>query len=354
MRRVTIQAASRLFAALMLVLLLASPSARGQALPSRKDLKEWVENAQRWGRLQFADLPYHFIARVHYTLGGNAAPLEGTFEVLWAAPDRYRVEFRLGDTNETDLVLGDKKYVVRSTPNMTLAMWSVSDFLFSKFPPGGLPNPDALTDISSTGDGASRQICATVGETAAMEHHMCFDANTTELISQHSFRNPHGVMAKFPSSIDLTDYTMLGKMRFPRKLVKEYGPQKIEAALEKWETVASFGEDLFTPLPKATVWDSCVSPKIQPPARPNYRPTAPTFRDPKTGDPQLVYLAVYEVIGTDGLPKEVIELFGPPGKPAEKFVGDLHHVRSPVLLCDGKPVEYETVVLYWPLGGFFR
>ncbi len=342
MRRATIQAASRLVAALALVFFVCG-SARAQALPSKKELKQWVEDAQKWGRLQYAELPYHFVAKVHYTLTGNPAPVEGTFEVLWAAPDRYRAELRMGDTVETDLVLKDKKYVTRNPPTMTLAMWSITDFLFSKFPPGGLPNPDALIDISTTGDGASRQICATVGETAVVEHRMCFDANTQELISQHSFRNPHGVMAKFPSSIDLTDYITLGKMRFPRKLVKEYGPLKIEAAVEKWEIVASFDADVFTPLPKATVWGWCVSAKIQASSGPSHLPTAPTFRDSKTSDRQLVYLAVYEVIGTDGLPKEVTELFGPSGKPTEKFVADLHHARSPVLLCDGKPIEYETV-----------
>ena len=37
--------------------------------------------------------------------------LDGSYEVLWAAPDRYRLELRLGSVGETDVVLGNEKYV---------------------------------------------------------------------------------------------------------------------------------------------------------------------------------------------------------------------------------------------------
>ncbi len=30
--------------------------------------------------------------------------MDGTYEILWVAADRYRVEFRMGDIGETDLV----------------------------------------------------------------------------------------------------------------------------------------------------------------------------------------------------------------------------------------------------------
>jgi len=356
MRRGTIPAASRSFAALAFILLFICGFARGQSLPSKKDLTKWVEAAEKSNSLLSEDLPsYHFVANVRYTLSSNAAPLEGTFEVLWAAPDRYRVEFRLGKIGETDLVLKDKKYVIRNTPMMMLSMWSISDFLFSKIKPVGSPNPQSLTDISSIGDGASRQICLTAGDTTAVEHRLCFDANTTELISEHHFPNPHGFMAKFPLAADLTDYTNLGKTRYPQHLMTEYGPQKIEAVVEKWEAVAGFAEDLFTPPPKATVWDWCADPKLKAPA---YRTTVPALpvlsgvRDPKTGEPSMAYVAVYKVVGTNGFPKQVTELFAPPGKLAEKFVDDQHHVRSDVRICDGKPIEYETVDVYWPLGPY--
>jgi hypothetical protein len=351
MGRATIRAASQFLAALTLVLLLVAAPARGQALPSKKELTKWVENAEKSSSLLSEDLPpYHFVANVRYTLGTDTAPLEGTFEVLWAAPDRYRVEFRLGKIGETDLVLGDKKYVLRNTPTMTLAMWNVSAFLFSRIPPGGSGPGESVNNIASVGDGASREICATAGDTSSFKREFCFDANVPELVSRHTHPNPHGAMPGSTFSVDLTDYITLGKLRYPRHLTRQSGPERIEATVQRLEAVQNFSDDLFAPLPNATVWDWCFAPEIRTPKSNSTPLYGPFVSDSPIGTFAIPYVAFYKIVGVDGTPRRVTQLFGPPEKSARTFFDRERHEKSSAHLCDGKPIEYETVFLYWPLG----
>jgi len=115
--------------AFALALVLSSVPALAQSLPDKNEVREWIKKAQEASDLRSPGAaPYHLVAKTRYAIGDKT--MDGTYEILWAAPDRYRVEFRMGDIGETDLVLGDKKYVERNTQTMTLPMWSVSSILF--------------------------------------------------------------------------------------------------------------------------------------------------------------------------------------------------------------------------------
>ena len=339
----------RVFAAIILMLI--AFSAQAQSLPAKKEVRKWIEEAMKASVLQSVDAPpYHFVAKIRYTLGDKNPTLDGTYEVLWAAPDRYRVEFRLGNTGETDVVLGDKKYVERNTPTMTLAMRSVSEFLFSSVPPGGFVPDESVHELSSTGDGPTREICAKVGGSTWLKRQFCFDAATSELISQHLHPSAPSSELSTNYSFDLTDYMTLGKIRFPKHLKSEYGPERIDVSVDKLDAVQSFGENLFAPLPKGTVWDWCLSPKIQTPITTSPSPTFPLVRDPSTDSRGIPYVGMYMIVGADGVARQVTELYGP----AERFVKDLlyeqRHERAPLHVCNGKPIEYETIVKIWPLG----
>jgi hypothetical protein len=71
--------------------------ASGQVLPDKKVVQEWVSKARNSGGLQSPDdQPYHLVAKLRYTLADKT--IEAMYEILWAAPDRYRVEFRGGES----------------------------------------------------------------------------------------------------------------------------------------------------------------------------------------------------------------------------------------------------------------
>src|SRR5260370_32556254 len=93
---------------LLVAITVFSPvSTCAQSLPDKKEVKQWAKKGLEISDLQSPSAtPYHLVASFHYGLGDNT--FDGTYEVLWAAPDRYRVEFRIGDLGETDVVIGDK------------------------------------------------------------------------------------------------------------------------------------------------------------------------------------------------------------------------------------------------------
>jgi hypothetical protein len=317
-----------------------------QSLPDKKDVMEWVRKAQEASDLQSPDAaPYHLVAKIRYTI--NDKTMDATYEILWSAPDRYRVEFRMGDTGETDLVLGDKKYVKRNTPTMTLPMWSISSLLFFSTPMRSAPSSDTVHELSWLGDGSNRQICAIVGESATFKHELCFDADTTELTATHTHPRAHSSVVGAKLAMDLTDYVSLGKMRYPQRMIRVSGPEAIDATVEKWEAVQKFDKDVFVPLSNSIIWDWCSAPKIEMP-KSNGPYVPPLNVNPVTGTLSFPYFGLYKVVRADGTVKEATLLVGDPEGPAKELLARQTHDPSAVHVCGGKPVEYESMFLMWP------
>jgi hypothetical protein len=318
-----------------------------QSLPSKKEATEWVRKAQEASNLHSPDAPpYHLVAKIRYTLADKT--MDGAYEILWSGPERYRVEFRMGEIGETDLVLGDKKYVQRNTPTMTLPMWSLSSILFfpAVLPITSSPVSDTVHKLSWHGEGANRQICATVGESVAIDHELCFDAKTTELTATGAHAKPHSSVINATIAMDLTDYASLGKMRYPQHVVRRLGPEAIEASIEKWEAVEKFDEKMFEPLPNGIVWDWCSTPKIEMPK--SNRPYVPPINvDPISGTLSFPYFGLYKVVRADGTLKQATLLFGSPKGPAKELLDIQRRDRSAKVVCGAKPVEYETILATW-------
>ena len=129
--------------------------------------------------------------------------------------------------------------------------------------------------------------------------------------------------------------------------MRRWGPESIDATIEKWESVQDFDETVFAPLPNSTVWDWCSTPKIEMPKSDG--PYAPPINvDSMSGSLSFPYIALYKVVRADGTVKEATLLFGSPNGPAKELLERQRHDRSAVLVCDGKPVEYETMFVIWP------
>jgi len=95
-----------------------------QSLPSKKDAVDLIKKVETQTRLTAAGRsPFRLVAKLRWTSGANSS--DGTYEVLWAAPGRFREEFRLGPINETDVALGDKLYILRSNGVVTYPLWRV-------------------------------------------------------------------------------------------------------------------------------------------------------------------------------------------------------------------------------------
>jgi len=86
-----------------------------QSLPSKREAVILLQKAGEQTLLAVPGRPsFHIVAKLHHVVGTNS--FEGSYELLWATPERFREEFRLGDAGETDVALEDKIYVLRNTP----------------------------------------------------------------------------------------------------------------------------------------------------------------------------------------------------------------------------------------------
>src|SRR5579863_7474072 len=93
-----------LFAAMALV---GAPSAGAQALPTLDEASALLKKAIDATNLKApGGPPFHLIAKIHYALNDKTA--DGKYEILYASPDRYRVQLQLDGVGETDIALGDK------------------------------------------------------------------------------------------------------------------------------------------------------------------------------------------------------------------------------------------------------
>src|SRR5271165_6105607 len=97
---------------------------KAQSLPSKEEAISLLQRAFEGMKLQEAGTPpYHLVARVHIEMEGTFR--DGVYEVLWAAPDRFRENFKIEALAETDLVLSDKLYVFRTSPLVMFPFYAV-------------------------------------------------------------------------------------------------------------------------------------------------------------------------------------------------------------------------------------
>jgi hypothetical protein len=330
-----------------LALLYFPTPVRGQALPSRKEAADWISKAEAASRLDAPGMPpFHLVAKIHYALGDQN--LDGTYEILWAAPDRYRLELRLGNIGETDVILGDKKYVERTTPTMSLPMWSVTKLFGFDFPARSSgPVNYHVNKLTYVNDGSTPHICATVND-SSLHRQFCFDAASRGVVSEHTLVDSHSLPPNWAFSTDLTDYKSLGQTRFPQKLAIHIGPGAVEAKIEKWEPVQTFGENIFVPLSIGKLWDWCATPEIRQPSHPP--PANPLFIPygaSSTTQMTVAYVALYKVVAPDGRTVVVEPILATPTDHLNALVEQQRRSPSPVHSCDGKAIQYETTVEFW-------
>ena len=107
----------RTFVFALLALAFAVPAARAQNVPSKKEAKELLRKAAADSELRGSGAaPFHLLANFKYTLDNNT--VDGMYELFWAAPDKYREYFKMGDVVETDIAAGNKLYVDPGTSRL--------------------------------------------------------------------------------------------------------------------------------------------------------------------------------------------------------------------------------------------
>jgi len=304
--------------------------ARAQSVPSRKDATTLLHAAIARANLSSADTPpFHLVAAVHYDLDGQAS--DGSYEMFWAAPDRFREELHLGAIFDIRVASESALYVARNTPVATLADWSVTQLLRS---PLGLSEKWGVDRVFSERKSNPHPTCYELIRDE-LTVHVCLDPQTNDPASVQVESRNLGVL----SQTELSEYIVLGKSRFPGRLVRHVPTQNLTITVNTLETITSPKEELFTAPTGAEKWDWC----------PDAFPTGYVTGAEGEIGPQVPVdviprgiTAWYFMIGRDGYVKKSAAIHSDPAfarRYSYRYVG----ARYPVVLCGKKPIEYEIV-----------
>lgn len=306
--------------------------AHGQSVPTKTEAADNLKSVIRQVNLHNPDLPpFHLKAKIHYEV--NKRVTDAEYELYWAAPDRFRRDYRAGNAVDTDWVVDGKRYVVRPQPEELLPLVCLNDLIFA--PLNFLGDAPKINKVQRKNVGGTKQTCIE-SDQESYNNHVCFGAagEIVSAVSIYEFRT------KTPR-VDLEDFAALGQGRYPRRIIRHWSPGTLEIKIDSVEAVTTFADGLFTPAPTAVHLDSCVDPVRagQPPALYDSHDWSSQYG---SNSPVDIYpeptAAFYVVIGTDGRMIQNVPIFLYPTPPSfmEKAI-------FPIYSCGGRPIVYEAV-----------
>jgi hypothetical protein len=321
----------KLMAYLSITLLGSLAPAHGQSLPTKTEAADWLKNVMRQVNLHNPDLPpFHLKAKVHYEV--NKRVTDAEYELYWAAPNRFRREYRAGNAVDTDWVVDGKRYVVRPQPEELLPLVRLNDLIFA--PLNFLGDAPKINKVQRKNVGGTQQTCAE-SDQEFYYNHVCFGTagEIVSAISIYEFRT------KTPR-VDLEDFAALGQRRYPRRIIRRWSPGTLEIKIDSVEAVTTFADGLFTPAPAAVYLDSCVDPVRagEPPALYSSAAWNDGYSSPSVDIYPEPTAAFYVLIGTDGRMVQNVRIFLYPIPP--RF---MEKAIFPIYSCRGRPIEYEAV-----------
>jgi hypothetical protein len=326
---------ARAFVAVFICLI--TTTVQAQSPPSKKEATALLQKAMDMAMLEDDGVPFHLLAKIHYDAYSRAS--DGTYELLWSAPDRFREEFRLGTLGETDVVIGDKRYVLRTGPALQLALWRLRSLLNS--PLAVLAEPKLRASKVWWSPGVNPEICVSAGGSLFIDKQACFDTGSSTVVSvKVASRNNSNIEMR------LDDFVAVGPKRYPRRLFSHMGAETLEVKVENVEQTSQFAESVFLPPVGATVFPWCPDAVQRGSSHP-----------PRVSSPFYAgNLAYYLLIGRDGHVITSIPLLVPNQRTERDTTQWLRKAKFSIELCHSQPIEYETIYEEFaiPLGGPLR
>jgi len=304
--------------------------------PSKKDAAAILQRAEEQTRINSAGRPpFRLIAKLHYTSGKTT--MDGAYEVLWQAPDRFREEFALGPFSESDVAVPGKLYVRRNTPVPALALWRLRTLT-------GLPTLKAVVSVAKVAkvlprhNGADNVWCFELAPPFAPATD-CIDSITGALISEDIKSRE-----KRLSELSEDHFISVGSSNYATHMLSTIGNDSIEINVDELDQVDGFADGIFSPPNGATSSDWCPNPSVAKDDGQELRiwtsiAFGSGFPPPRTHDLTGYYLRV----GTDGGIEFAAEIH-PDGTARRVDLVGANNVRLPVHSCAGKPIGYETIM----------
>jgi hypothetical protein len=305
---------------------LITTTVQAQSLPSKKEATALLQKAMDMAKLKVEGVPFHLVAKFHYEAYSRTS--DGAYELLWAAPDRFREEFRLDTLSETDVVVGDKRYVLRTGPALQLGLWRLRSLLNS--PLAKLAEPKLQVSKVWSSSGVNAGVCMSVSN-ALIEKQACFDPASSAVVSvKVASRNNSNIEMR------LDDFVAVGPKRYPRHQFSHMGAETLDVKLDNVEQASQFADGAFVPPAGATVFQWCPD-AVQ---RASMYPPRISIGMPPSGVESLAY---YLLIGRDGLVVKSIPLLVPSQRTEKQTTQWLQKAKFPIMVCHGQPIDYERI-----------
>lgn len=332
-----------IFAAGVVFLIVAAPVlASHRKLPSKKEAEAMLHQASEAANLWAPGTPpYHLSATIQLQLGSNK--FNGRYDLWWAAPDKYREGFLMpaqgGVIAETDLALGDKFYVLRNTPTLSIPLWETRHALHEV--PINIDGRPSLPIYHVDWDEQAKEICIDK-PSGVFLYDSCFDSNARSLQQfktepSDEFGPPSSLETEGFQAIDFTDFPV-GK-RFPREVRSNLFDMALVVAIRSLDADPHFDRDTFQPPPRSKAVDWCPSP-VQG-SEPSGTLSIPGVQSKAPGK----YVAYYVNVAPDGRTADV----APVRSGGQSFDSEMEHWirgnRYATLSCHGQRIGWEGIIM---------
>lgn len=317
-------------------------------LPSKKQAETMLQQASEAVNLWAPGTPpYHLSADIQLKLGGKK--FNGTYDLWWAAPDKYREGLLMpaegGTIAETDLALGDKFYVLRNTPTLSIPLWELRKALRSV--PGIVYGPKNSEISRVYWDKRAQEVCVDKGLYAfvyeSFVYESCFDKVSGSLQTfRREAASPWGGPAQTDKDMqgfeaaDFTDFPV-GK-RFPREINTQLFDMKLQVTIRGLNADSRFDRDTFQPPPHSKVWDWCPNPVRG--AEPTESLNIPIAEVKPPGR----YIGYYINVAPNGRVNEVIPVRSDGKRVDHRMEQWLRENRYAILSCHGHAISWEGIV----------
>lgn len=313
---------------------LTLPAAQAQQIPSKKDTKKMIQQAAATTQLAAPGPPFHLFAKFKYSIDRDQR--EGTYELFWAAPNRFREEFRMGDVTETEVTSGSKLFVERSSKALPLPLWRIRQVFRAPIGMVVGDDPEVKRVYSDKSSGQWR-ICADVNYEYA-RNQICFD-RATNLVAW----GVGGIYGReAPSEFRAGEFQSIAGKAIPRKLSLRSLGETIEIQVSVLESQTSFAESVFVASPKAEARDWCAEAASKGKTKFPHPPLVWGVPPPPMA-PRGDFSAYYILVGRDGQVANIIPLRYGPDDANRRLMGFLHDTKFPVRRCGDMPIDYEII-----------
>jgi hypothetical protein len=317
----------------------ASTPCRGQTLPSKSEAAQLIKKTRETMNLRTPGTePFHLVAKFYNEIAGQS--FDGTYELLWLSAGEYREEFRMGGTGETDVVLHDKRYVLRTTPTLTLQLWNVRNLLAAPFVEVKNFAPE-LEGVHAENDSKKFRVNVRQGsDQEPLKVTYWYDIATRAIFLIQGNQTPSrfGSIPPPDLSWELSEFVAFGTKTVPLRWLRRAFGQTVEVHIEKLEAVSAFASSVFEAPQNAVIYQVCTEGDA--------RMSGPWPEMPKVSLMHPKAFPAYYLLGRhDGRVEKSVPVISSGGTVDRDMENWFQAARIPILLCGDTPIDYETIVI---------